>query len=71
MTHVSKLNLSVDPARNTAEMVDLYQLSQQASLSIYDAGYLELALRSGLPLVTTDKALASAARDAGVAAATG
>ena len=71
VTHVSKLNLSVDPARNTAEMVDLYQLSQQASLSIYDAGYLELALRSGLPLVTTDKALASAARDAGVAAATG
>ena len=35
-------------------------------LSIYDAGYLELALRSGLPLATTDKALASAARDAGV-----
>ena len=67
VTHVSEFDFSVDPARNTAEMVDLYQLSQHAALNIYDAGYLELALRSGLPLATTDRALASAARDAGVA----
>jgi predicted nucleic acid-binding protein len=63
---VSALDFSIDPARETNEMIALYQLSQQNALSIYDAGYLELALRSGLPLATNDKALASAARDNGV-----
>jgi predicted nucleic acid-binding protein len=48
-------------------MIELYRLSQRTQLSIYDAGYLELALRSGLPLATGDKALALAARNAGAA----
>lgn len=36
------------------------------SLSVYDASYLELAMREGLPLATLDQALARAARAAGV-----
>ncbi len=35
-------------------------------LSTYDAAYLELALREGLPLATLDRALERAARQAGV-----
>jgi len=35
--------------------------SRQFSLTIYDAAYLELAVRIDLPLATFDKALASAA----------
>ena len=34
-------------------------------LTVYDAAYLELALRTGLPLATRDRDLAAAARDAG------
>ena len=64
---ISQLDFSVDPARDTTEMVELYRLSQRAKLNIYDAGYLELALRSDLPLATNDKALTQAARNAGVA----
>lgn len=35
-------------------------------LSAYDASYLELAMRKGIPLATLDKPLTEAARDAGV-----
>lgn len=35
-------------------------------LTVYDAAYLELALRAGLPLATLDRALAAAAIGTGV-----
>ena len=35
-------------------------------MSAYDAAYLELALRTGLPLATLDEQLLKAARKAGV-----
>lgn len=59
------LNLATDhdgPARMTAaiELADLY------GLTVYDAVYLELAQRIGLPLATFDDALGHAARRAGV-----
>ena len=41
-------------------------LANQHNLSIYDAVYLELALRMRLPLATLDRALAAAARTTGV-----
>ena len=41
------------------------QLAEQHQLTVYDALYLELALRSGLPLATRDRALQSAAVAAG------
>jgi predicted nucleic acid-binding protein len=40
-------------------------------LSLYDATYLELALRRGLPLATLDRRLADAARNVGVAVPAG
>jgi predicted nucleic acid-binding protein len=36
-------------------------LSQQEDLTLYDAAYLELALRKGMPLASCDKALLGAA----------
>ncbi len=36
------------------------------NISLYDATYLELALRMRLPLATLDRALVTAARTAGV-----
>lgn len=41
-------------------------LAIQHRLSVYDAAYLELAVRRSLPLATLDSALARAARAAGV-----
>lgn len=36
-------------------------------ITVYDASYLELAIRDGLPLATLDQRLARAAQEAGVA----
>jgi len=41
-------------------------LARRFQLSSYDASYLELALRKGLPLATFDRKLSEAARSAGV-----
>ena len=42
------------------------QLAETHRLTAYDAAYLELARRLGLPLATSDKSLVTAARSAGV-----
>jgi predicted nucleic acid-binding protein len=44
----------------------LMQLARRHRLSVYDASYLEFALRRGLPLATLDTALSDAARAEGV-----
>jgi predicted nucleic acid-binding protein len=41
-------------------------LARELDLSVYDASYLELAMRSGVALATHDQALAKAANAAGV-----
>ena len=43
-----------------------FELARQHKLTIYDATYLELAQRKGLPLATLDAALTRAAVSAGV-----
>jgi predicted nucleic acid-binding protein len=45
----------------------LSALAERRALTVYDASYLELALRSGLDLVTLDRDLADAATAEGVA----
>lgn len=44
----------------------ILQLARRYRLSSYDASYLELALRLGLPLATVDSDLRRAAQQAGV-----
>ena len=44
----------------------LFRLARQHRLSFYDAAYLELAQRHGIPLATLDKALQTAAISAGI-----
>jgi predicted nucleic acid-binding protein len=46
--------------------VDLLDLSRRFQLTVYDAAYLDLALRERLPLATLDSALRTAAETAGV-----
>jgi predicted nucleic acid-binding protein len=53
-----------DPARPFGATLDLMRTHR---LTAYDATYLELAIRRGLPLASNDKELRKAARAAGVA----
>ena len=46
--------------------VSIWALLRQHKLTAYDASYLELAIRHGLPIATFDTALMKAALDAGV-----
>ena len=41
-------------------------LAREHRLTVYDAAYLELALRADVPLATLDRQLAAAARAAAV-----
>ena len=60
--------LPIATDHRTAEQAlhDIYRLAQQYRLTSYDAAYLELAIREGLPLATQDKALRQAAQQSGV-----
>jgi predicted nucleic acid-binding protein len=50
-------------------LTDTLQLARRHNLSTYDASYLELALRDGLPLATNDADLRNAlARTGGLLA---
>ena len=60
----ARLPFTVD--REAVAPQDLFALAERHSLSAYDACYLELATRRGLPLATRDASLARAARAAGV-----
>jgi predicted nucleic acid-binding protein len=61
------IRLRVD--REPVGLVELDALAATHRLTTYDAVYLELALRRGLPLATLDRGLLAAMRRAGVARA--
>ncbi len=54
---------TVDLAQALGSVLDL---AREHRLSVYDASYLELAIRRGVPLATVDGALRRAAIEAGV-----
>jgi predicted nucleic acid-binding protein len=56
---LARLGVTVD--RSPVE-ADVLTLARRHRLTVYDAAYLELARRDGMPLATLDTALATAAR---------
>jgi len=60
------VDIEVDAATFTHSLSDTLQLARRYKLSAYDASYLELALRLGIPLATLDEDLQKAAQKAGV-----
>jgi len=60
------VDIEVDAATFAHALSDTLQLARRYKLSAYDASYLELALRLGLPLATLDEDLRNAAKKAGV-----
>lgn len=61
-----RLNIVDDKSTVTHALGETLSLARRYKLSAYDAAYLELAMRSGLPLATLDGDLADAAMAAGV-----
>ncbi len=64
VARISKMRIRVETV--LADNRTLIEISRRHDLSIYDASYLELAQRRGLPLATRDTPLQRAARTAGV-----
>jgi predicted nucleic acid-binding protein len=58
--------IDVDPASTERVLGAVLPLASEHGISVYDAMYLELSLRLGLPLATLDRKLAAACDAAGV-----
>lgn len=63
---LAEVDIEADAATFTQALADTLHLARRYNLSAYDASYLELALRSGMPLATLDADLQKAAKKAGV-----
>ena len=60
------MDIGADRATFSKALSDTLQIARRYRLSSYDASYLELAMREGLPLATLDENLRKAAAKAGV-----
>lgn len=62
--HLLVQSAEIEPV---SQAMPAFELAVHHNISVYDAGYLEMALRTGLPLFTSDGPLKDAARRAGAA----
>lgn len=62
---LAEMAITVDASTAARALGDTLQLARRFKLSSYDAAYLELALREGLPLATLDVDLKSAMMQVG------
>jgi predicted nucleic acid-binding protein len=67
LARLRELPLRQDAEDTLESLASIVALARRHGLRVSDAGYLELALRTGLPLATRDTALAQAAEKAGAA----
>jgi predicted nucleic acid-binding protein len=68
MEKLTALQFTVDEEGTRHAFGKTSELAEKHGLTIYDATYLELALRRSLPLATHDQALRNAARQCGLTA---
>ena len=68
LLNLSRLRIRVDPVPDEGAVL---RLARTHRLSVYDAAYLELAQREGLPLATLDADLRKAAASEGVSLVSG
>ncbi len=67
IVELQSLNIRGDRQSAARVFRDVHQLALTYRLTSYDAAYLELALRRGLPIATLDDDLIQASKAAGVA----
>lgn len=63
---LQELPIKIDNETATRSWATTAHLAEQHRLTAYDATYLELGMRRGMPLATRDAALIAAAKLAGV-----
>jgi predicted nucleic acid-binding protein len=63
---LAKLPIQLDPPATIPVWGEVTNLAAMHKLTVYDASYLELALRLGLPLASLDRALCQAAETRGI-----
>jgi len=63
---LASLPITTDDETPGRAFREILALARTQALTTYDAAYLELAIRRGIPLATRDKALVRAARKSGV-----
>jgi predicted nucleic acid-binding protein len=68
---IEELPLVMDRATGARALHETMGLAREQRLTAYDAAYLELAMRLGLPLMTGDRSLRAAAERVGVALLSG
>jgi predicted nucleic acid-binding protein len=61
LVDLSSLTIWIDPESDRQAWGATLRLAERHRLTLYDAAYLELALRRGLPLATLDRELRAAA----------
>ena len=66
LTLLTSLPITTDDETAVRAWADTMHLARAHGLSAYDAAYLELAMRLGLPLATLDGKLIAAAKAVGV-----
>jgi predicted nucleic acid-binding protein len=66
LTQLSRLSISTDPDTDAYAWTVILQLADRFQLTLYDATYLELASRRGLPLSTLDRELRDASAALGI-----
>ena len=66
LERIAALPIAVLPIDAPRAFDHILPVARQQSLSGYDAAYLDLALRQGLPLATLDEQLRRAAKTTGV-----
>ena len=62
---LAEMAITADASTAARALGDTLQLTRRLELSSYDAAYLELALREGLPLATLDADLQNAMKQVG------
>lgn len=67
LSYLRSLPIIIDDETTIRAWDDTLSLARAHQLSAYDASYLELSLRRGLPLATLDDKLKNAAKAVGVA----
>ena len=63
---LESLELRIEPASTAVVWHDVINLAGRTGLTGYDAAYLELAMRLGIPIASGDRALRRAAAQVGV-----
>jgi predicted nucleic acid-binding protein len=66
LTELALLPITIDADTDTFAWTTTLRLAERFTLTVYDATYLELAQRRGLPLATLDEPLRAAGHALGV-----